>query len=143
MFQIQDVLIPGRFVCFILQLLLTISVAFAHDDYLKVGGIVEKSDAYKDNVVTFSILVSFFLLFEIIEFFILLSGYTLFINLLSFVQMFLHSVAVIILNFFIRDNWESKLIYIPFIVGGIIPGLLEMLNIIILCSSNRTISKIK
>ena len=143
MFQIQDVLIPGRFVCFILQLLLTISIAFAHDDYLKVGGFVEKSDTYRENVITFSILESFFLLFEIIEFFILLSGYTLFINLLSFAQIFFHSVTVIILNFFIRDNWESKFIYIPFIIGGIIPGLLEIINIIILCSSNRTISKIK
>jgi hypothetical protein len=143
MFQIQDVLIPGRFVCFILQLLLTISVAFGHDDFLKVGGVTQDSDIYKDNVVRFSILESFFLLFEIIEFFILLSGYTLFINLLSFVQIFLHSVAVIILNFFIRDVWESKLIYIPFIIGGVIPGILEILNIIILCSSNRTISKIK
>ena len=143
MFQIQDVLIPGRFICFILQLLLTISVAFGHEDFLKVGGIIKGSDIYKDNVVRFSLLESFFLLFEIIEFFILLSGYTLFINLLSFVQIFLHSVAVIILNFFIRDVWESKLLYIPFIIGGIIPGLLEILNIIILCSSNRTISKIK
>ena len=143
MFQIQDVLIPGRFICFILQLLLTISVAFGHDDFLKVGGVTQDSDIYKDNVVRFSILESFFLLFEIIEFFILLSGYTLFMNLLSFVQIFLHSVAVIILNFFIRDVWESKLIYIPFIIGGVIPGILEILNIIILCSSNRTISKIK
>ena len=142
MFQIQDVLIPGRFVCFILQLLLTISVAFGHEDYLMAGA-VKDSDVYKQNVIKFSILESFFLLFEIIEFFILLSGYTLFINLLSFVQIFLHSVAVIILNFFIRDVWESKKIYIPFIIGGLIPGLLEICNIIILCSSNRTISKIK
>ena len=143
MFQIQDVLIPGRFVCFILQLLLTISIAFGHQDFLEAGGATKGSDIYKHNVVSFSLYESFFLLFEIIEFFILLSGYTLFINLLSFVQIFLHSVAVIILNFFIRDVWESKLIYIPFIIGGIIPGLLEILNIIILCSSNRTISKIK
>ena len=142
MFQIQDVLIPGRFVCFILQLLLTISLAFGHEDYL-IAGAIKDSDNYKDKLVRFSVLESFFLLFEIIEFFILLSGYTLFFNLLSFVQIFFHSVAVIILNFFIRDVWESKLLYIPFIIGGLIPGLLEIFNLIILCSSNRTISKIK
>ena len=133
MFQIQDVLIPARFICFILQVLLTVSLTWGYENFLQE----------KDEKVGFFILLSFFLLFELLEFLILLFGYTLFIDLLSVVQIFFHSVAVLLLNWFYRDNWKSTKLYIPFIIGGIIPGLLEIYNLIVLCSSNRKIGKIK
>ena len=142
MFQIQDVLIPARFICFILQVLLTLSILFGRSDFI-LASVEENSDKYKGVRDSFITYLVFFLFFEALEFFILLTGYTLFINLLSVVQIFFHSVADLILNWFYRDVWESKYIYIPFIIGGIVPFLLEIYNIIVLCSSNRTIFKIK
>ena len=137
MFQIQDVLIPARFICYILQLLLSLSCGFGFKNFID-----ETSQDYNTDLKRFWVILAFFLAFEIMEFIILLSGYTLFIDLLSLVQIFFHSVAVLMLNWFYRDAWDSKLIWIPFLLGGIIPGILEIYNLIILCSSNRIISKI-
>ena len=133
MFQIQDVLIPARFICFILQVLLTLSLTWGWENFVE----------FKEDKVGFFILLSIFLLLELLEFIILLFGYTLFIDLLSVVQIFFHSVAVLLLNWLYRDNWKSNQLYIPFIIGGIIPGLLEIYNLIVLFSSNRKITKIK
>ena len=133
MFQIQDVLIPARFICFILQVLLTLSLTWGWKNFIES----------EEDKVGFFILLSFFLFLELLEFIILLFGYTLFIDLLSVVQIFFHSVAVLLLNWLYRDNWKSNQLYIPFIIGGIIPGLLEIYNLIVLFSSNRKITKIK
>ena len=146
MFQIQDVLIPARFICYILQVLLTISIGLGYKDFINSAIYATKDNNtkfQKDLETRFWALLSIFYLIELVEFIIFLSGYTLFINLLSLIQIFFHSITVLILNWFYRDAWESDKIYIPFILGGIIPGLLEICNLIILCSSNRTISKIK
>ena len=141
MFQIEDVLIPARFICYILQVLLTITIGFAKDDFINSQNYGnEDINKYKNR---FWALLSIFYFLELIEFFILLSGYTLFINLLSLIQIFFHSVTVLVLNWFYRDVWGSDKIYIPFILGGIIPGLLEIFNLIILSSSHRKITKIK
>ena len=136
MFQIQDILIPARFICYILQVLLTISIGISYQDFIN-------SDELKVYKIRYWVFLSFFYAFEIFEFFILLLGYTLFIDLLSVVQIFFHSLSVIFLNWFYRDVWESDWIVLPLILGGLIPGLLEIYNLIILCSSNRRITKIK
>ena len=139
----QDVLIPGRFFCFILQILLTLSIFIGREDF--ISAIVtkdENKDDYKKEENAFIAYLSIFCFFELIEFVILILGYTLFINLLSLAQIFFHSIAVLLLNWFYRDVWESDEIYIPFIIGGIIPFILEIYNLIILCQSNRIISKI-
>ena len=135
MFQIQDVLIPARFICFILQVLLTLSLTWGWKNFIEPNNESDK--------IEYAIILSFFLLLELLEFLILLFGYTLFIDLLSVVQIFFHSVAVLLLNWLYRDNWKSNQLYIPFIIGGIIPGLLEIYNLVVLCSSNRKITKIK
>ena len=135
MFQIQDVLIPTRFICFILQVLLTISLGWGFKDFIDINN--------QKEINGFWSLLSFFFILEIFEFLVLLSGYTLFIDLLSVIQIFFHSVAVLLLNWFYRDVWEYTQLYIPFIIGGIIPFLLELYNIIVLCSSNRVLGKIK
>ena len=135
MFQIQDVLIPARFICFILQVLLTISLGWGYKDFIDINN--------QQEINGFWSLLSFFFIFEIFEFLILLSGYTLFIDLLSVIQIFFHSVAVLLLNWLYRDVWVYTQLYIPFIIGGIIPFLLELYNIIVLCSSNRVLGKIK
>ena len=137
----QDVLIPGRFFCFIIQVLLTISCCFAYKDFVNV--VSEKGDEDYNKLVTrYFLLLGFFLLCEFLEFIILIFGFTLFIDLLSLAQIFFHSIAVLILNWFYRDVWKSDLIYIPFILGGVIPIIFEMYNFIILCQSNRIITKI-
>ncbi len=141
MFKMHDVLIPGRFFCFILQLLLTISAAFGYKDFVNV--VAEKGEEDYNKLVTrYFLLLGFFLFCECCEFIILITGYTLFIDLLSLAQIFFHSIAVLILNWFYRDVWKSDLIYIPFILGGVIPIIFEMYNFIILCQSNRIITKI-
>ncbi len=141
MFKMQDVLIPGRFFCFILQLLLTISCCFGYKDFVNV--VSEKGDEDYNKLVTrYFLLLGFFLLCEFFEFIILILGYTLFIDLLSLAQIFFHSIAVLILNWFYRDVWKSDLIYIPFILGGVIPIFFEAYNLIVLCQSNRKITKI-
>ena len=138
MYQIQEVLIPARFICYILQVLLTISLAFARKDFYD-----DEDGSQLLFKKQFWVLLSFFYAFEFFEFIILLKGYTLFINLLSLVQISFHSVAVLILNWFYRDLWDCVKLWIPLLLGGIIPGLLELYNLIVLCSSNRIISKIK
>ena len=145
MFEIQDVLIPARFICYILQVLLTLSIGFGYEEFILTAMYenLDNKDYKKDLEVRYWILLSIFYVFEILEFIVLLTGYTLFIDLLSLVQIFFHSISVLILNWFYRDAWESDLVYIPLILGGVIPGFLEIYNLIILCSSNRTISKIK
>ena len=141
MFKMQDVLIPGRFFCFILQILLTISACFGYKDFVNV--VAEKGEEDYNKLVTrYFLLLGFFLLCEVFEFIVIISGYTLFIDLLSLAQIFFHSIAVLILNWFYRDVWRSDLIYIPFILGGIIPAIFEAYNIFVLCISNRKISKI-
>ena len=139
MFQIQDILIPARFICYILQVLLTIAIGIAYKDFINTERYPDL-DEYKDRYWG---LLSLFYAFELFEFFILLLGYTLFIDLLSVVQIFFHSLSVIFLNWFYRDVWESDWVALPLILGGIIPGLLEFYNLIILCNSNRRITKIK
>ena len=141
MFKLQDVLIPGRFFCFIIQVLLTISCCFAYKDFVNV--VSEKGDEDYNKLVTrYFLLLGFFLLCEFLEFIILIFGFTLFIDLLSLAQIFFHSIAVLILNWFYRDVWKSDLIYIPFILGGIIPIFLEAYNLLVLYQSNRQITKI-
>ena len=141
MFKMQDVLIPGRFFCFIIQVLLTISCCFAYKDFVNV--VSEKGDEDYNKLVTrYFLLIGFFLLCEFLEFIILIFGFTLFIDLLSLAQIFFHSIAVLILNWFYRDVWKSDLIYIPFILGGIIPIFLEAYNLLVLYQSNRQITKI-
>ena len=50
MFKMQDVLIPGRFFCFIIQVLLTISCCFAYKDFVNV--VSEKGDEDYNKLVT-------------------------------------------------------------------------------------------
>ena len=141
MFQVQDVLIPGRFICFILQVLLTISISFGYKDYTLA---LNDSDSdTKKTQIRFFVLLGFFLFFEFIEFIILLLGYTLFIDLLSLAQIFFHSIAVILLNWLYRDVSDTDLIYISFVLGGIIPFIFEIYNLVVLCQSNRVITKIR
>ena len=135
----QDVLIPGRFFCFILQLLLSISAGFGWEDFVKASA--EGGDINEPKKIYF-VLLGFFWLCECLEFIILIFGYTLFIDLLSLTQIFFHSITVLILNWFYRDVWKSERIYIPLILGGFIPIFLEAYNMIILCKSNRIITKI-
>ena len=141
MFQVQDVLIPGRFICFILQVLLTISILFGYEDFTLAMNDSD-SDTKKTEIRLF-VLLGFFLFFEFIEFIILLLGYTLFIDLLSLAQIFFHSIAVILLNWLYRDVSDTDLIYISFVLGGIIPFIFEIYNLVVLCQSNRVITKIR
>ena len=141
MFQVQDVLIPGRFICFILQVLLTISILFGYKDFTLAMNDSD-SDTKKTEIRLF-VLLGFFLFFEFIEFIILLLGYTLFIDLLSLAQIFFHSIAVILLNWLYRDVSDTDLIYISFVLGGIIPFIFEIYNLVVLCQSNRVITKIR
>ena len=141
MFQVQDVLIPGRFICFILQVLLTISISFGYKDFTLA---MNDSDSdTKKTQLRFFVLLGFFLFFEFIEFIILLLGYTLFIDLLSLAQIFFHSIAVILLNWLYRDVSDTDLIYISFVLGGIIPFIFEIYNLVVLCQCNRVITKIR
>ena len=141
MFQVQDVLIPGRFICFILQVLLTISISFGYKDFTLA---MNDSDSdTKKTQIRFFVLLGFFLFFEFIEFIILILGYTLFIDLLSLAQIFFHSIAVILLNWLYRDVSDTDLIYISFVLGGIIPFIFEIYNLVVLCQSNRVITKIR
>ena len=64
MFKMQDVLIPGRFFCFIIQVLLTISCCFAYKDFVNV--VSEKGDEDYNKLVTrYFLLLGFFLLVSI------------------------------------------------------------------------------
>lgn len=138
MYQVQDVLIPARFICFILQVLLTITIGFNWRDYIIKEDKVLDLTSDRIFIAELCLLV----LCELIEFIILLTGYTLFSNLLSIMQIFLHSVGVLLLDWFIRDVWKGIEIISPFLFGGLLPVILEIIDVIIICSGNRKVTKI-
>ena len=55
MFKMHDVLIPGRFFCFILQLLLTISAGFGYKDFV-LAIVSDENDEDYNKVVTIGFL---------------------------------------------------------------------------------------
>ena len=139
MFQTQDVLIPARFICFILQFLLTLDIAFGYRDYVEATKVNDNDNEATPKLFLY---LGFFYACELAEFIILITGYTLFSNFLSIVQIFLHSVSVLLLDWFVRDVWEVGDIISPFILGAVIPIVLEIIDLIIICSSNRKVTKI-
>ena len=142
MFQTQDVLIPARFICFILQFLLTLDIAFGWEDYVDATKVTDEGHKIKLKLKKLFVFLGFFYACELAEFIILITGYTLFSNFLSIVQIFLHSVSVLLLDWFVRDVWEVDQIISPFILGAVIPIVLEIIDLIIICSSNRKVTKI-
>ena len=60
MFQIQDVLIPARFICFILQVLLTISLGWGYKDFIDINN--------QQEINGFWSLLSFFLFLKFLNF---------------------------------------------------------------------------
>ena len=144
MYNIHDVLIPVRFICFILQLILTICALYAREDHI-LAGINNKltEDTYNKMQKEYVITVVFFFIFELVELFIIFSGYTLFSNKLSVVQIVFHSITVLLLNWFIHEVWESKQIILELFLGGVLPVVFEVWTLCVLCSKNKKITKIR
>ena len=109
MYKVQDILIPSRFLIFILQVLLTITAGISHKDNILAGidsNLTENSQEYSDGNKEFLVALILFYVFEAIEMGIMLSGLTLFNNKLSIVQIFFHSVCVLLLCWFNHEQWE-------------------------------------
>ena len=141
MYKIHDVLIPARFLTFILQVLLTIVIMIQKKD-----NILKSEDQNEDENIKekrFIALMIFFYLFELIEFLIMLWGLTLFNNKLSIAQIFFHSICILLLNWYIHEIYASIFVYEYFIIGSVIPILLECISIFTMSIYHRRFTKIE
>ena len=141
MYKIHDVLIPARFLTFILQVLLTIVILIQKEDNIKES--VDQNEDYEKKEKRFYALMAFFYIFEAIEFLIMLWGLTLFNNKLSIAQIFFHSVCILLLNWYIHEIYASIFVYEYFIIGSVIPIILECISIFTMSIYHRRFTKIE
>ena len=141
MYKIHDVLIPARFLTYILQVLLTIVIWIQRSDNILMS--MDQNESYDKKKKRFMATMIFFYFFELIEFLIMLWGLTLFNNKLSIAQIFFHSICILLLNWYIHEIYASIFIYQYFIVGGVIPILLECISIFTMSIYHRRFTKIE
>ena len=103
----------------------------------------ELKSQYRNKTIEFFILLGFFYIFELFELIMIFVGITLFRNKLSFILIFFHSICILYLNWFKHDSMKSKEIYIPLILGGIVPFLLEGFFLCSMCNYHRRLGKIQ
>ena len=141
MYKIHDVLIPARFLTYILQVLLTIVIWIQRSDNILMS--MDQNESYDKKKKRFMATMIFFYFFELVEFLIMLWGLTLFNNKLSIAQIFFHSICILLLNWYIHEIYASIFVYQYFIVGGVIPILLECISIFTMSIYNRRFTKIE
>ena len=141
MYKIHDVLIPARFLTYILQVILTIVIWIQRQDNVLMS--MDQNEDYKKKEKRFFALMIFFYLFELIEFLIMLWGLTLFNNKLSIAQIFFHSICILLLNWYIHEIYASIFLYQYFIIGSVIPILLECFSIFTMSIYHRRFTKIE
>jgi hypothetical protein len=141
MYKIHDVLIPARFLTYILQVLLTIVIWIQRSDNILMS--MDQNENYDKKEKRFMATMIFFYFFELVEFLIMLWGLTLFNNKLSIAQIFFHSICILLLNWYIHEIYASIFIYQYFIVGGVIPILLECISIFTMSIYHRRFTKIE
>ena len=141
MYKIHDVLIPARFLTFILQVLLTIVIMIQKEDNILKS--VDQNENKNKKEKRFIALMIFFYIFEAIEFLIMLWGLTLFNNKLSIAQIFFHSVCILLLNWYIHEIYASIFVYEYFIIGSVIPIILECISIFTMSIYHRRFTKIE
>ena len=141
MYKIHDVLIPARFLTYILQVILTIVIWIQRQDNVLMS--MDQNENYAKKEKRFFALMIFFYLFELIEFLIMLWGLTLFNNKLSIAQIFFHSICILLLNWYIHEIYASIFLYQYFIIGSVIPILLECFSIFTMSIYHRRFTKIE
>ena len=146
MYKIEDILIPVRFLLLMLQIIITLTFPIynTYEDHIRANfpDYYSEYDA-KNKTIQFFILLGFFYLFELFELIMIFVGITLFRNKLSFILIIFHSICILFLNWFKHDTQKSNEIYIPLILGGIIPFLLESFFLCSMCNYHRRVGKIQ
>ena len=153
MYKIEDILIPVRFILLMLQIIITATfpilgtykdhIRANFPNYYKDYKPSSLKDEYNKKEIEFFILLGFFYLFELFELIMIFVGTTLFRNKLSFILIFFHSICILFLNWFKHDSKKSNEIYIPLILGGIIPFFLESFFLCSMCNYHRRVGKIQ
>ena len=153
MYQIEDILIPMRFLLLMLQIIITstFSVLNTYRDHIRARfpsyyikyKPKELENLYEKEEIIFFILLGIFYICEIFELIMLFVGVTLFKNKLSFVLIFFHSVCILYLNWFKHEVYESRSIYIALILGGLIPVILELFFLFSMNKYHRRIGEVK
>ena len=141
MYKIHDVLIPARFLTYILQVLLTIVIWIQRSDNILMS--MDQNENYDKKEKRFMATMIFFYFFELVEFLIMLWGLTLFNNKLSIAQIFFHSICILLLNWYIHEIYASIFLYQYFIIGSVIPILLECFSIFTMSIYHRRFTKIE
>ena len=141
MYKIHDVLIPARFLTYILQVILTIVIWIQRSDNILMS--MDQNESYDKKKKRFMATMIFFYFFELIEFLIMLWGLTLFNNKLSIAQIFFHSICILLLNWYIHEIYASIFLYQYFIIGSVIPILLECFSIFTMSIYHRRFTKIE
>jgi hypothetical protein len=102
-----------------------------------------KVDLPGEERMTGLMLASLYGHFELVEFLIMLWGLTLFNNKLSIAQIFFHSICILLLNWYIHEIYASIFLYQYFIIGSVIPILLECFSIFTMSIYHRRFTKIE
>lgn len=153
MYQIEDILIPIRFLLLMLQIIITSTfpILDTYKDHIRAGfpsyyleyKPSDLKNLYNKEERIFFILLIIFYVCEIFELVMLFVGVTLFRNKLSFVLIFFHSVCILYLNWFKHEVYESRSIYIALILGGLIPAILEFFFLFTMSKYHRRIGEVK
>ena len=153
MYKVEDILIPVRFLILMLQIIITATfpIMETYKEHIRVNFPNYYSETvpdelksqYRNKTIEFFILLGFFYIFELFELIMIFVGITLFRNKLSFILIFFHSICILYLNWFKHDSMKSKEIYIPLILGGIVPFLLEGFFLCSMCNYHRRLGKIQ
>jgi hypothetical protein len=153
MYKVEDILIPVRFLILMLQIIITATFPIMETykehiranfpNYYSETVPDELKSQYRNKTIEFFILLGFFYIFELFELIMIFVGITLFRNKLSFILIFFHSICILFLNWFKHDSKKSNEIYIPLILGGIVPFLLEGFFLCSMCNYHRRLGKIQ
>ena len=99
-------------------------------------------------VLQFVCLILFFI-FQGIELFIIFTGMTIFMNKLSIIrncffnlEIFFHSMGILLLAWFIFQQWTYTFIWVCWGIGGFIPLFFEMCGLIVIRLHYRKVLKI-
>lgn len=136
----HNILNPCKFSLFIIQVILTINVAFTKDDniysqisYMSNSNSIEYINSYNSIVICLLL----FYIFQIIEVIFIFIGESIFLNKINLLIIFFHAINIALLSSFILESKESNYLWKLLVIGSIIPVLLEVIGIIYERQSNK------
>jgi len=142
MSYITETIVPAKFLSLISQVVMTITIVFTRKDhiYTALGNDAsESSSEFEDAEASLLACVTLALIFNAFEVGVLFSGVSLFHDKVNISEIFLHCVGVILLSWFILDDWTYEAIWAIWAFTSLVPFLLEILVV----ATSKRIYKVK